>query len=85
MAYFPSYSSSFDHTLSSNILNAIEILRARWQGTLTTHWNVVKLSPSHYALLWQQLESKEKRLAEYIRDYMRYIINIFCYEKKTFS
>ncbi|MCJ1348169.1 hypothetical protein MMC31_006400 [Peltigera leucophlebia] len=60
-----SHSSSFDNTPSSNILTAIELLRARWQGTSWTHSNVVTLSPSQHASLWQHLESKEKELAEY--------------------
>lgn len=85
MIYSSTLGSSFDNRSASNILNAIELLRARWQGTAKSYWNVVKLSPNDYSALWQKLESEEKELANYIQDYVRYIKNHLCYKKKTDS
>lgn len=58
--------SFFANKSASNILNTIELPQARYQEIAKPLSNIIKLLPNNYSALWRQLESKKKKLAEYI-------------------
>lgn len=58
---------------SSNIAEALQLLRDRFGCGLEYNWNPIQLQPGDYDELWRYLEREEGKFLGYIKDKVQYV------------